>query len=165
MLSSLLRQAIAFLVAAFLVVGPLPIADALAQTQPLTDEAPSGAADPDADGAATAQDEPLVIEQEAPPPVAVSNLPHDLSPWGMFMAADWVVKAVMIGLAFASLVTWTIWLAKTLELATATRRVSSALDRIIAARTLEEAGRAFERKRGGPAALLVRAAGHESTLR
>ncbi len=70
----------------------------------------------------------------------------------------------MIGLAFASLVTWTIWLAKTLELATATRRVSGALDRIIAARTLEEAGRAFERKRGGPAALLVRAAGHEAAL-
>jgi len=34
----------------------------------------------------------------------------------MFMNADVVVKAVMIGLAFASLVTWTIWLAKTLEL-------------------------------------------------
>ncbi|MDQ0349957.1 hypothetical protein J2S76_004413, partial [Ancylobacter vacuolatus] len=31
-------------------------------------------------------------------------LPHDLSPWGMFLAADWVVKAVMIGLAFASVV-------------------------------------------------------------
>ncbi len=42
----------------------------------------------------------------------ISTLPHDLSPWGMFMAADWVVKAVMIGLAFASLVTWTVWLAK-----------------------------------------------------
>ena len=44
------------------------------------------------------------------------NLPHDLSPWGMFMAADIIVKAVMIGLAFASLVTWTIWLAKSLEI-------------------------------------------------
>ncbi|MDB5563945.1 MAG: exbB, partial [Tardiphaga sp.] len=43
-------------------------------------------------------------------------LPHNLSPWGMFMGADIVVKAVMIGLAFASLVTWTVWLAKTIEL-------------------------------------------------
>ena len=43
-------------------------------------------------------------------------LPHDLSPWGMFMNADIVVKAVMIGLAFASLVTWTVWLAKSVEL-------------------------------------------------
>lgn len=32
------------------------------------------------------------------------NLPHDLSPMGMFLAADWVVKAVMIGLAFASVI-------------------------------------------------------------
>jgi biopolymer transport protein ExbB len=49
-------------------------------------------------------------------------LPHNLSPWGMFLNADIVVKAVMIGLAFASLVTWTIWLAKTIELALAKRR-------------------------------------------
>ena len=43
-------------------------------------------------------------------------LPRNLSPWGMFMGADIVVKAVMIGLAFASLITWTVWLAKTIEL-------------------------------------------------
>ena len=40
----------------------------------------------------------LAPAQEAspqmPPPA-----PHDLSPWGMFMAADIVVKSVMIGLA------------------------------------------------------------------
>ena len=35
-------------------------------------------------------------------------LPRNLSPWGMFMAADIIVRVVMIGLAFASLVTWTI---------------------------------------------------------
>ena len=43
-------------------------------------------------------------------------LPRNLSPWGMFQSADIVVKAVMIGLAFASLVTWTIWLARTVEI-------------------------------------------------
>jgi biopolymer transport protein ExbB len=43
-------------------------------------------------------------------------LPRNLSPWGMFVSADIVVKAVMIGLACASLVTWTVWLAKTIEL-------------------------------------------------
>ncbi|MGL3210354.1 tonB-system energizer ExbB [Bradyrhizobium sp. BR 1433] len=43
-------------------------------------------------------------------------LPRNLSPWGMFESADIVVKAVMIGLAFASLVTWTSWLAKTVEI-------------------------------------------------
>src|ERR1700741_4022823 len=45
---------------------------------------------------------------QAPNPL----LPHNLSPWGMFLNADIVVKAGMIGLAFASLVTWTVWLAQ-----------------------------------------------------
>jgi biopolymer transport protein ExbB len=48
-------------------------------------------------------------------------LPRNLSPWGMFLNADIVVKAVMVGLAFASLVTWTVWLAKTIELRSARR--------------------------------------------
>jgi len=43
-------------------------------------------------------------------------LPRNLSPWGMFLGADVVVKTVMVGLAVASLVTWTVWLAKTIEL-------------------------------------------------
>lgn len=47
--------------------------------------------------------------------VPASTLPHDLSPWGMFMNADWVVKLVMIGLAIASVVTWTVWLVKLIE--------------------------------------------------
>jgi biopolymer transport protein ExbB len=34
----------------------------------------------------------------------------------MFVNADIVVKAVMVGLALASLATWTVWLAKTIEL-------------------------------------------------
>jgi biopolymer transport protein ExbB len=46
----------------------------------------------------------------------VALLPRNLSPWNMFVNADVVVQAVMVGLAFASLVTWTIWLAKTVEL-------------------------------------------------
>jgi biopolymer transport protein ExbB len=48
-------------------------------------------------------------------------LPRNLSPWGMFANADIVVQAVMIGSAFASLVTWTVWLAKTIELGRAAR--------------------------------------------
>src|SRR4051794_10789387 len=47
-------------------------------------------------------------------------LPRNLSPWGMFLNADLVVKAVMIGLALASLMTWTVWLSKTIELRRAT---------------------------------------------
>jgi biopolymer transport protein ExbB len=39
------------------------------------------------------------------PSVTVAELPQDLSPWGMFLHADQIVKVVMIGLAVASLVT------------------------------------------------------------
>ncbi|WP_370675654.1 tonB-system energizer ExbB [Pleomorphomonas sp. PLEO] len=48
--------------------------------------------------------------------VAAVTLPHDLTPFGMFMAADLVVKAVMVGLIAASLVTWVILVGKVLEL-------------------------------------------------
>ncbi len=56
-------------------------------------------------------------------------LPRNLSPWGMILNADILVQAVMVGLAIASLVTWTIWLAKTIELRSARRQ---ALRRIAA---------------------------------
>jgi biopolymer transport protein ExbB len=57
----------------------------------------------------------------------IAELPRDLSPWGMFQSADPLVKAVLIGLAFASVVTWTVWLAKTVELVLARRRVRADL--------------------------------------
>ncbi|MER8414972.1 tonB-system energizer ExbB [Mesorhizobium sp. M0715] len=91
------------------------------------------------------------------------TLPHDLSPWGMFMAADIVVKAVMIGLAFASLVTWTIWLAKSLELFGGKLRIRRAVRAIGGAATLKQASRTLDRS-GGPGALLVRAAEEETAL-
>ncbi|QKD06131.1 tonB-system energizer ExbB [Mesorhizobium loti] len=91
------------------------------------------------------------------------NLPHDLSPWGMFMAADIIVKAVMIGLAFASLVTWTIWLAKSLEIFGGKLRIRRAVRAIGDAATLKQASRALDRS-GGPGALLVKAAQDETAL-
>ena len=74
----------------------------------------------------------LAGAQEQPPagnPIDVATLPRDLSPWGMYMQADIVVKAVMIGLAIASFVTWTVWLAKTIELIAAKRRLRADLRR------------------------------------
>ena len=85
-----------------------------------------------ADGAAQPQGETAV-------PVAPGLLPRDLTPWGMFMSADIVVKGVMIGLVFASVLTWTIWLAKTLELIGARRRLARAHEVLAAARSLAEA--------------------------
>jgi biopolymer transport protein ExbB len=57
----------------------------------------------------------------------------------MFMSADIIVKAVMVGLVFASVLTWTIWLAKTLELFGARRRLARAHAVLAAARSLAEA--------------------------
>ena len=47
---------------------------------------------------------------------ALGILPHDLTPMGMFWNADIVVKVVMIGLIVASVLTWTILLAKIVQL-------------------------------------------------
>ena len=163
-LSALARPVAILLVSAFVAVAPVSATFAQSSDTPVTEpaqapETGTPVVEPDAEAAPVA--EPTGESAEG---MQISTLPHDLSPWGMFMAADWVVKAVMIGLAFASLVTWTVWLAKSLELAAAKRRVSQALERIIAAKSLEEAGLAMEGVGSGPATLLVRAAGHEAAL-
>jgi biopolymer transport protein ExbB len=66
-------------------------------------------------------------QEQLPPLQGTAILPRDLSPWGMFMNADMVVKVVMVGLVVASVMTWTVWLAKTVELWKARRQVRSAL--------------------------------------
>jgi len=77
--------------------------------------------------------------------VATATLPRDLSPWGMYLNADPVVKGVLIGLAFASLVTWTVWLAKSIEIFFAKRRVRTGLNKLAGIRTtLEDIGRLTE---------------------
>src|SRR5262245_971082 len=99
----------------------------------------------------------------APPVIGASDLPRDLSPWGMFLTADTLVKAVLIGLAFASVVTWTVWLAKSVELMAAKRRARRASDTLASARHLGEAARQIS-KLTGPVGQLVDAAVTELRL-
>lgn len=80
----------------------------------------------------------------APPAASASNgtldpLTDNLSPWRMFLNADLVVKAVICGLIFASLLTWTIWLVKSLELLIARRRLSGAFRILREASSLDQA--------------------------
>jgi biopolymer transport protein ExbB len=91
------------------------------------------------------------------------QLPQDLSPWGMFQDADRLVKGVLIGLAFASLVTWTVYIAKTFELRTARREVRDGLRILANAATLAQA---HEQLRNGttPVAQLMQAAAQEIRL-
>ncbi|MBB5220671.1 tonB-system energizer ExbB [Amaricoccus macauensis] len=91
---------------------------------------------------------------------AAGTLPVDLSPWNMFMHADIVVKGVMVGLAIASLVTWTVLLAKSLEILGAGARLRRDLATILGARQLATAATQLG-ERGGPAAAMVRAASAE----
>jgi biopolymer transport protein ExbB len=100
---------------------------------------------------------PVVPAQAAPSPTAAEPAPvaapddtirplksmtvslRELSPWSMFLSADVLVKAVMIGLAFASLVTWTIFIAKMIELWLVRRKLGKALNQIRDSRSLSEA--------------------------
>jgi biopolymer transport protein ExbB len=89
-------------------------------------------------------------------------LPRDLSPWGMFMAADIVVKAVMIGLVFASVLTWTIWFTKALELMLARSKLRSAMAALGAARSWHDA--AALAQGGGSIGAMIGAATRELQL-
>jgi biopolymer transport protein ExbB len=135
-----------------------------AQTAPTDQPAVAPQAEPAAQEPEAAPAEPqepaTMLEQLFQSPGERSDIPHDLSPVGMFMAADWVVKAVMIGLAFASVVTWTVGFAKIVELAGARVRVGAALRIVRRARSLDEAVQAVENK-GGPAALMLKVASFE----
>ncbi len=81
------------------------------------------------------------LAQDGPEGAAIGavSLPRDLSPWGMFMQADIIVKIVMIGLALATLVTCTVWLSKTIELFSARRNARRALRELAAAMSVEHA--------------------------
>lgn len=89
-------------------------------------------------------------DPNAPGGVSVDRqaLPHDLSPWGMFLVADIVVQGVMIGLVLASVVTWTIWFAKSLELAAARSRTRKALALIGGEASLSDAATKLGDRRG-----------------
>ncbi len=101
--------------------------------------------------------------QPASAAVAASLLPHDLSIQAMFNHADIVVKVVMIGLLACSVVTWTILVAKVIELTTARHAVRRAMagaeqDRTLTARRLRL------RDERGPGALFAEAAAAEMQL-
>jgi biopolymer transport protein ExbB len=122
---------------------------------PLSSQAPVTSSPPPVVPAQAAP-APAAAVQSAPPPPATDLIAapadsgskplkstatalHELSPWSMFMSADILVKAVMIGLAFASLVTWTIFIAKMVELSVVQRKLRAALGKIGDARSLAEA--------------------------
>ena len=112
----------------------------------------------------SAEPAPAATAEAAPAPAKPSpQVPRELSPWSMFLTADIVVKVVMVGLAFASLVTWTIFIAKTIELSIAKGKLKSSLRRVEEARSLAEAQMALGKKIGVLSAFLAEAL-HEARL-
>jgi len=87
----------------------------------------------------------------------------NLSPLGMFQNADIVVKTVMVGLACASLMTWTVWLAKTIELRRETSLAHRRLEMLESDTSLREVARDSADARDA-VAQLIHAAERETEL-
>ncbi|CAK9892152.1 MULTISPECIES: tonB-system energizer ExbB [Pseudomonas] len=160
-----------------LVMAPAALADE-PTTAPATPAAAVAPATPGAEQAAAPTDPaaaPAVapIDGQTANPVDESvealvedtslGMAHDLSPWGMYKNADIVVKIVMIGLAIASIITWTIWIAKGFELMGAKRRLRGEIAALKRATTLKEASDSAS-KEGTLAHILVHDALDEMRL-
>ncbi|MEX5502903.1 tonB-system energizer ExbB [Pseudomonas putida] len=135
-----------------LVLAPVAMADeptANAATPAAATAPAAPAAAPAADAQAPAADPAAATPADAPAAVDPSvealvedtslGMAHDLSPWGMYKNADIVVKIVMIGLAIASIITWTIWIAKGFELMGAKRRLRGEIAKLKKSASLKEA--------------------------
>ncbi|VEF13655.1 transporter [Pseudomonas fluorescens] len=157
-------SAVAALLFSLMLAPTAAFADAQAPTTPAATEQSSAAAAP----AAPAATDPVQAVQpvDAPEVLEADNslgMAHDLSPWGMYQNADIIVKIVMIGLAIASIITWTIWIAKGFELMGAKRRLRGEIAALKKATTLKEAS-ATAGKEGTLANLLVHDALEEMRL-
>ena len=154
----------AALVLSLMLAPTAAFADAQAPAAPAATEQNAPAAAP----AAPAATDPVQSVQavDAPEVLEADNslgMAHDLSPWGMYQNADIIVKIVMIGLAIASIITWTIWIAKGFELMGAKRRLRGEIAALKKAATLKEAS-ATAAKEGTLANLLVHDALEEMRL-
>jgi biopolymer transport protein ExbB len=119
--------------------APAPAAAAPMQTPAAPAAAPTATPGAAPSAAPAPQAIALPADSDSKSLKSTSTGLHELSPWTMFMNADIIVKAVMIGLAFASLVTWTIFIAKMIELTVVQTKLRSALAKISEARSLAEA--------------------------
>lgn len=138
--------------------APAPVAAAPAPEQNAAVPGAPAAAPAAAEGVAPTDETGLVLEEDN-----TLGMAHDLSPWGMYQNADIIVKIVMIGLAIASIITWTIWIAKGFELLGAKRRLRTEIANLKKATTLKEASESAAIK-GTLAHLLVHDALEEMRL-
>ncbi len=163
-----------------LVLAPVAMADEPTANAAATPAAASAPATPAAPAAPEADAQAPAPGIDAPAPAEGAEAPaaenvealvedttlgmaHDLSPWGMYKNADIIVKIVMIGLAIASIITWTIWIAKGFELMGAKRRLRGEIEVLKKSATLKDASEASN-KEGTLAHTLVHDALEEMRL-
>ncbi|UVK98682.1 tonB-system energizer ExbB [Pseudomonas sp. B21-048] len=152
-------SAVAALLLSLMLAPTAAFADAQAPTtQPAAIQTPAAPAATNPVQAVDTADAPEVLEADNS-----LGMAHDLSPWGMYQNADIIVKLVMIGLAIASIITWTIWIAKGFELMGAKRRLRAEIAHLKKAATLKEASTTAA-KEGTLANLLVHDALEEMRL-
>ncbi len=138
-------------------VSPAPAVQAPQAVAPVA-AAPAIPAAAAAPKPAAAEDVPIL--QTSPGSISARLLPQNLSPWGMFLNADIIVKVVMVGLALASLLTWTVYIAKSIELFAAKQRAQNQLAILARAATLDAARAELEGAKG-PVVRMVDAAAAE----
>ncbi|WP_150640765.1 tonB-system energizer ExbB [Pseudomonas fluorescens] len=142
---------------------PVPATPPAAAVQGSAEPAAAAVTPVAADPALAAEGTPAEDLPEALEADHSLGMAHDLSPWGMYQNADIIVKVVMIGLAIASIITWTIWIAKGFELLGAKRRLRAEIVHLKKAMTLKEAS-VTATKAGTLANLLVHDALEEMRL-
>nr|WP_232486742.1 tol-pal system-associated acyl-CoA thioesterase [Pectobacterium parmentieri] len=115
--------------------------------------------------APTAAPSPIPVTTEASAPTSALTLPAsavpgtnnlmktDLSVWGMYQHADAVVKTVMIGLLLASVITWSIFFSKSVEMSGAKRRLRREYLALEQAKTLDDALETADSFKAGSVAL------------
>jgi tonB-system energizer ExbB len=132
---------------AFAQEAPAPAAEAAAADAPAATPAPEGAADEAAD----------------PPTMKHAG---KLNVGTMFMDADPVVKVIMIGLALASVFSWTVLLTKSLEFRALNRTTDNFLENFRAAKSISDINRvaSSEEFDGNPLADMAAAASQEVEL-
>ncbi|MBV7476839.1 tonB-system energizer ExbB [Pseudomonas sp. PDM31] len=162
-------SAVAALLLSMILAPAAAFADAQAPATPTAAATPAPA-DQAAPVAAPAASDPApavdTLGEDVPEVLEADNtlgMAHDLSPWGMYQNADIIVKIVMIGLAIASVITWTIWIAKGFELIGAKRRLRVEIAHLKKAASLKEASTTAT-KEGTLANLLVHDALEEMRL-
>jgi biopolymer transport protein ExbB len=139
-------------------------APAFAQSAaPADSSAPAASAAPADSSAAAAPGAPQAASSIA---ANASGGASKLTPITMFLGATWVVKAVILGLALCSVLSWTLLITKLLEFAGLNRESDRFLEAFRGARSVPDINRiaASEEFEGNPMADMAAAASAEVEL-